>query len=414
MNLRMTTFLATTAAAALVATGASAQSAAPYPAMSASLAANGTPLTLDLGVLGNKVTVGGVLSGYAQFQSNHVLNDANSSVDLSNAQIFINKSTGIIQYFIQAGTYSLPVLSDGVYVLSHKEPSLTFGNVPTAFVKIVPPTGPFSLQVGELPTLIGDEYIFSFENLNVTRGMLWNVEPAVSRGVQLNYAAGPISASVAWTDGFYSNRFNTISGLATWTINGANTLAVDASIPISKSTTYEETNAAAPQYDNSSVYNVMYTHTMGQWIINPYLQYTSLPEVVSNGVVVGKEETWGAAILVNYAFDSKSQLAGVSLPFRVEFMSTKGDNCSPTGVPLSSFCASGAVPAPNLLYGASSQAWSFTFTPTYQYKNYYIRAEGSYVTASDYKTSQFSGSGYGVNGTDGDQFRGVIETGVLF
>jgi len=31
--------------------------------------------------------------------------------------------------------------------------------------------------------------------------------------------------------------------------------------------------------------------------------------------------------------------------------------------------------APNLLYGHVVNAWSFTVTPTYQYKDYFARAE---------------------------------------
>ncbi|MBV9508951.1 MAG: outer membrane beta-barrel protein [Caulobacteraceae bacterium] len=428
MKFRMTTFLATTAAAALAAGGALAQTTAapaaapppaptatPYPAMSASLAGAAPPMTYDLGILGSKVAIGGVLSGLAQVQTHHVLGDDKTLVDLSNAQIFINKSDGWFQYYIQAGTYSLPALGSAAYRFSTRNnnnglnaPSANFGNLPTAFAKLVPPSGPlsaFSLEVGLLPTLIGDEYVFTFENLNITRGLLWGAEPAISRGVQLNYSAGPLSASVAWTDGFYSNRYNTISGLATLTINSSNTLAVDASIPVSKSTTYQGTNATSTAFDNSKVFNIMYTHTMGQWIINPYLQYTALPEVINGGVLYnGKEETWGAALLVNYAFDSKAtfdgvSLSGLSLPFRIEYMHTNG---SPNSSP----------PSPNLLYGAGSKAWSFTVTPTYQYKNYFVRAEANYVTATDVDTTH--GAGYGIFGTKKDQLRGLIETGVLF
>ena len=52
----------------------------------------------------------------------------------------------------------------------------------------------FSIEVGALPTLIGDEYTFSFENLNIERGILWGAEPAVSRGVQANFTTGPLAA----------------------------------------------------------------------------------------------------------------------------------------------------------------------------------------------------------------------------
>ena len=48
--------------------------------------------------------------------------------------------------------------------------------------------GGFSAEVGALPTLIGAEYTFSFENMNIERGLLWNQENAVNKGIQLNEA----------------------------------------------------------------------------------------------------------------------------------------------------------------------------------------------------------------------------------
>jgi hypothetical protein len=105
--------------------------------------------------------------------------------------------------------------------------------------------------------------------------------------------------------------------------------------------------------------------------------------------------TWGAALLVSYAFDAKSPLRGFSLPFRVEYISSTGAN--DTG-------------APNLLYGPGSNAWSFTITPTYQYKIYFIRAEFSYVDANN----ATPGLVFGKFGLDRSQTRGLIETGVLF
>ena len=56
-------------------------------------------------------------------------------------------------------------------------------------------------------------------------------------------------------------------------------------------------------------------------------------------------------------------------------------------------------------------------TPTYQYKIFFARAEASYVTANDigYLSSLGSpGPGFGVSGTKSDQFRLLLETGILF
>ena len=87
-----------------------------------------------------------------------------------------------------------------------------WGWFPQGFVKIVP-TDNFSVQAGKLPTLIGAEYTFSFENINIERGLLWNQEPAVSKGGQANYTWGPVAFSLSFTDGFDFGVYNWLTGV---------------------------------------------------------------------------------------------------------------------------------------------------------------------------------------------------------
>ena len=49
-------------------------------------------------------------------------------------------------------------------------------------------------------------------------------------------------------------------------------------------------------------------------------------------------------------------------------------------------------------------------TPSYQWKLYFIRPEFSYLSAGDYT----AGSVFGSKGTTSDQFRFMVETGVVF
>ena len=377
MNHRITALLAS-AAMTFVAGSAFAQTAAPAAppapptlgtAMSASLAGNGSPMSYDMGLLGSKVYVTGALTGLALTEDHPVPGDFSSQADISNAQIMINKVDGVVQYFAQVGVYSFPSLAYP-YVKSGPATTANFGIVPEAYIKIVP-TSSFSIEGGKLPTLIGDEYNFTYQNLNIERGLLWGQEPAVSRGIQANYSQGPFSISVSWNDGLYSNQFNTVSGLATWTVTPSDTLAVAGS----GSTKYTKFSAL----NNQSIYNLIYTHTMGQWTISPYFQYEDIPKYAPVGQLKDQTITSGA-LLVNYAFDSKSMFSGVSLPLRGEYLSSSGFQ--------------------------SYNAYSITFTPTFQYKIYFIRAEVSYV-----------GTNFGVFGPKQDQkeqTRGLVETGVLF
>jgi hypothetical protein len=94
-------------------------------------------------------------------------------------------------------------------------------------------------------------------------------------------------------------------------------------------------------------------------------------------------------LLASYAFDDNWKLSG-----RVEYIADSGK----------------AAGAPNLLYGKGSDAWSFTLTPTYQWKVWFIRPEVSYISAG----STTPGSALGPLATSTSQTRFMLETGVLF
>src|SRR6185312_7451014 len=192
----------------------------PAPAMSASLSANSDPYGFDLDWAGSW-HVGGALSGLAYYQDNPNFG-VHSQLDLDNGQVWLEKTDGWWQFYVQAGAYSLPSLGTG-YIKSSLAPALLYGDVPVAYVKVAPFDN-FSIQAGKLPTLIGSEYVFTFQNLNIQRGLLWNQEPSVSNGVQANWSSGPFSLSVSWNDGFYSKRLDWVSALASYSF-GSDTIA---------------------------------------------------------------------------------------------------------------------------------------------------------------------------------------------
>jgi len=159
-------------------------------------------------------------------QTNAVGGDRASWGDLGNAQVFMQKTDGLIQFFVQAGAYSLPALGSP-YIKASSITGDTYGVAPQAFVKFVPNSN-FSIMIGKLPTLIGSEYTFTFENTDIERGLLWNQENAVNRGVQVNYAKGPLTVSLSWNDGFYSNRYNWASALVAYAITPQDTITAVA------------------------------------------------------------------------------------------------------------------------------------------------------------------------------------------
>jgi len=368
----------------------------PMPGMTGPLQSNPRPFGYNLGHFGT-VYVTGVASGIGQLQNNVFPGDHTSLMDLSNAQVFIQKVDGVFQFFVQVGTYSLPDIGlpytrNGN--TEHTTGSATnafFGVVPQAFVKLVPVKN-FSIMAGKLPTLMGAEYTFSFENINIERGLLWNQENAVNRGVQANFTTGKLTLAASWNDGMYSDRYTWGWLSAVYAINGNNTLAL---IGGGNTKTTTVSSSATPLYlNNEQIYNLIYTHISGKWTIEPYLQYTNVPK--SDSLKTKQNaSTYGAALFVNYAVHSNPDGSSFNLPVRLEYINSTG---------------SVDKGAPNLLYGQGSNAWSFTVTPTYQYKRLFARAEFSFTQAG----SIISGSAFGSDGTKTSQARGVLEVGMLF
>jgi hypothetical protein len=342
------------------------------------------PATFDAGPLG-KLSVNGIVTGFSVFQTNSVPGDDSAQATLSNGEIFIQKADGKLQYFIQAGVYTMPTL--GVPFANVQNTVNNFyGPVPVAYLKLQAAKNTQFL-IGSLPTLMGAESTFTYQNFNIERGIVWNQENAINRGIQVNQTLGKyLSGAVSWNDGYYSNRYSWLSGSVTFS-KGPHALIYDGMGNLGQ-TAYQ--TAATPVQNNSYMHAVIYTYTKGPWIISPYFQYSKLPTGAKVGVPKGTSST-GGAINASYAFKS-----GFSLPARLEYLTSSGS------------ATDGSV---NLLgYGAGSGAVTFTATPTYQKGGIYVRSDLAWVHATSYTP----GSVFGKTGMDADQFRGVLEFGFIF
>jgi hypothetical protein len=354
------------------------------PAMTGPLAANPNPLKFDAGPLG-PVFVTGVVSGLGFVQSNPAVTDKTSRFDISNGQAIVQNTTGLVQFYAQAGIYSIPALGTS-YVTASRLNNLLYGPLPEGYLKLAP-NDSFSIQAGKLPTLIGAEYTFTFENMNIERGLLWNQEPAISDGVQANYTTGPLAFSLSLNDGYYSGNYDWLTGSAAWTINSSNTVSVVGGGNFGHSSV--STFATPAAQNNGSIFNLIYTYSAAPWTITPYFQYTNVPAEPGLGFT-HDAQTYGGAILASYAFTDTFSLAG-----RAEIIGSTGSTTDGS---------------PNLILGPGSTAWSLTLTPTYQQKLFFLRGEVSYVGASG--TS--GGLAFGHSGTATSQVRALAETGIVF
>jgi hypothetical protein len=368
------------------------------PPLTGPLVGNPNPISFDAGPLG-PVYLTSVVTGLGLWQNNPFPADQRSLASLSNGQFIFQKTDGLFQYYVQAGAYTIPSLGTP-YFNTPKATGDFFSALPLASLKLAP-TDYFSIQGGKLPTLIGAEYTFTFQNMNIERGLLWAQEPAISRGAQLNYTADQLAFAFSWNDGFYSDRFTWLTGSLGYTLNKENTISFVAGGNYAHTTKVTTTNppfnqtTATPLFQNNeTIFNLIYTYNAAPFTITPYFQYTHVPQSAAINAMTAAS-TYGGAILANYSFGEDTPLAGFSIPIRFEYIASTG---------------SLAKGSPNLLYGPGSNAWSITLTPTYQYKIFFARAEFSHVGAG----STTSGLAFGPSGTNTTQTRFLFETGVLF
>lgn len=373
--------------------GAAHADPVPAPSFAGPLVPNPDALSVNAGPFG-EVLVSGQVSGLGAVQSNasHAggIGNRDGFVDLSNAQVEIQTTKGPLQFYVQAGAYSLPSLGTP-YLRATDATGQLYGAVPVAYAKAVL-SPELSVSAGLLPTMVGAESTFTFQNMNIERGLLWNQEPAISRGVQLNYAKGPLSAAISLNDGYFSGKLNWLSGTLSYAINSSNSISFVGAGALSSN---DKSSAATPlAQNNGSIYNLIYTYTSGPLTLTPYLQYGHVGRDDSVGINRAAD-TFGGALLVKYAFNKEWSVGG-----RAEYLQTSGGTCG---------AAAGCTPT-NLLYGPKSGAWSLTFTPTYQKGVFFARGEVSYTRVRDLE----AGLGFGLDFDRRDQVRALLETGILF
>lgn len=351
-----------------------------FPTMGGLLTGNEKPLQVSAEPVGD-IHVGGIVSGIGVAQTNSESNNDTSYADISNAQIFIQKNTGLIQFYAQAGGYTLSTLGLP-YTTSEDTTRSQYGMLPVAYATIAP-TDNFSVSVGKLPTLIGYEYGFAFQNANIQRGLLWGQENVVNNGIQANFSEGDFSAAVSWNDGFYSNDFNWISALLTYKFNDNHSLS------FSGGGNFDKTNVSSARtplaQNNSDIYSLIYTYTKDKWTFTPYVQYTFVNQEQKIGLT-DSASTLGGALVTTYRYDNHISFGG-----RGEYITSQG-NQDLTG------------------YGNESNAWSLTFTPTYQKDSFFARTEFSYVGLMN----ETSGTAFGKNGTRNNHARALLEVGFIF
>jgi len=93
-------------------------------------------------------------TGIGMAQTNPASGDFNSLVDIANAQLIVQKSSGLVQFYIQGGYYSTPSLGT-TYQRASQQTMDSFGLVPLANISFAP-TSQWLLTAGKINSFGGN------------------------------------------------------------------------------------------------------------------------------------------------------------------------------------------------------------------------------------------------------------------
>lgn len=353
---------------------------------------------LSFSVANQGIKVQGVVSGLGFAQTS----PQNASLDgllasktdgavISNAMLILTDDTGLFGFHLLAGSY----VSPGVGLPLRD--NLTFGPLPVGYL-IINPSKNISVDIGKMPTLYGETYGFSYQRDNIQGGLLWDVENAKTRGVQVNYNKGHISLSVSLNDGYYTNRYNYFEGSLDYTINAKNSVTVYGGGNLGHTGTLIDNQNfsgysssgyvnASLVADNSDIYGLYYQFKNRFITILPEVQYMYTPKSLRFGTT-RSSSVIGGDIHLTFHFTHT-----ISLATALDYQSSSGPQ-------------SGLIVG----YGNNSKAFSVQLTPTYSKDGYFVRAGLSFVHVSN----PSSGDVFGLLGTNPNQFRAIVETGYYF
>ncbi|AEM48440.1 hypothetical protein Acife_2334 [Acidithiobacillus ferrivorans SS3] len=354
------------------------------------------PLKFNAGPLGY-LDVQGVLSGMGFAQTNPAtsggLAGKNFGAAMTNGLVSISKPTGLIRFSLTAGAYNYPSL--GEPFASAAATTSDNSALPMAYLTIAP-TKNFSVSIGKLSSLLGYTGTFTYQRMNIEGGFPWFLQYGFTHGIQLNYSYGPLSASVSWNDGYYTNRYNVISGLLTYSLNADNSLSIYAdgnaahtgriaSVNNYSTNGYVNSELAL---DNSDMYGIYYTYSAKSFALTSEVQYVVTP--------------------VNLAFGTTQSSNNISAMIHGDYyLSNHWSLAAGVDYEHSSSTGQAAVDGYYFGYGAGSSALGFMVTPTYSYNGYFLRDEVSYVHLTNYS------NGFGANNRP-NQIRDILETGFWF
>lgn len=310
--------------------------------------------------------------------------DRLSRTDVTNALVTPTFNSGYFHATATLGFYDLPTLGCALNPTTQSGANMTLFSAMPLYNVSYAPNSHVSFYAGKLLTQLGQEAMFTYQNFNVQRGLGWEMEPLVSRGVRGVYANGPWSVALEGNDGYYGGTSRAFEGSIEFAPTGTQTFSFAVIDPRANSAPNPTAMIA-----NKREENLMYTGTFGKFVLTPYVLWMQSAAVPTRGYT--DETAIAGSLLGTYNFTPR-----YSLGFRYEALR----NASATNDP--------SANADLIGYGPGSAARTFTLTPSYKAGWGVMRFEWSSVDVTNLRP----GLGFNVGGTGTHQSRYALEFGL--
>ena len=346
---------------------------------------------LDEGAFG-KLNIDGAVSGYYLYSNNVPPNstpppngDKKNRYDISNALVNISKPDGLVRFTIVAGAYAFPTVGETTAKTTQSGANTDlYSALPIAYLEF-DPNSSVSIKVGKLPTMIGYESAFTYQNIDIQRSILWGMQPVVSRGIRFTYTKGIFTGNIELNDGFYSENKLAVEGSFSLAPNQNSSISFNFIYP-DKSTKPNPTANPA----NKQEYELTGSYTLSKFTFAFDSMYVNVPTDTSAGTT--SNHAFGIAGYATYNIND-----AWSLNARAEY-----DQEGSSGTDIMGF---------NLL---GAHAYSITITPEYKYKQFFIRPEVSYVHITNVASAYYYTSPSDATPTKNTQIRLGLEAGFVF
>ena len=287
--------------------------------------------------------------------------------EVSNALLNVTVNAGNVHGYATVGDYAFPTVG---FPFANDDASGAnvdlYSPLPVASLSYTFDSH-LSVAAGKFAAMLGQESPFTYQNLNIQRGIGWAMEPTIGRGVQVSYTNGPWTATLQDDDAYYSGSNRAFEGFIGWSPSSTTSLQFAAIVP----------GANVPGNRTSTIgnkaeYDVMYTRAVGRLQLLPYVLWVHSPASSALGYS-NSENAYAAVLLGAWNFSP-----GASLAFRYEHAQNGSS-------------ANDASPNADLVgFGPGSFANSQTLTPSFRFGNAgMLRLEYSHVTATGLNQTRY-------------------------